>query len=406
VTKETTGFVVRGRRIGAGTLLVALVALTIVAALLTPERSSSAGELRSESTGPRGARIAYELAQRMGWSVRRREVPMDSSSAMTGVQVVIGPRDPLGSHEIHHLLENVRRGGGLLFSVDDNDIADSLGISLRLRGELLVGGRFNECPRATPFRRAATSLPPTMHEIVWRRPPPGPVTGLATAFTSNRAGADVVVGFPLGRGRVVAVSSPSIFANDVIRTCEWGADVPVARAYEYLGKLESRTMTFDEFHHGAGVHPGSVRAISMYLSRTGSGRFLATLLVAGLLLLLAAAPRPIVPHEPARIARRSPLEHADALGRAYADVDATRTVTARLVGGLRRRAGRVVPVSAAADDLAFLDGIAQRNPQLAPRVAQLRRGMRDAVEPTELIPIGEAVREIELALLSPPSTRS
>jgi hypothetical protein len=203
------------------------------------------------------------------------------------------------------------------------------------------------------------------------------------------------------------VSSSEVLRNEAVRSCDWGADVAAARAFEYVRpEGAAPVMEFDEFHHGYGVHGGSVSAVWGYLSRTASGRFLAQALLAGLVLLMAAAPRPVVPREPERVARRSPLEHADALGHAYADVKATRTAASRLVGGLRRRAGRTVPVDRAADDLGFLDAIVRRTPSLAPRVAVVRRAFMSTLSSRELVPVGEALIEIERVLLTSPPSKS
>jgi hypothetical protein len=189
-----------------------------------------------------------------------------------------------------------------------------------------------------------------------------------------------------------------------MRVCEWGADIAVARILEYMRPAgrPTPTIVFDEFHHGFGLHGGNFTAISRYLTGTGSGHFLAQALIAGLLLLLALAPRPLPPTDPVRIARRSPLDHADALGHAYADVGATRTVVHQLVSGVRRRAGRTVAAGAAADDNAFLDAVTVRDPSLGASVAVIRRGLRESIPSEELVAVGEALRAIEQQLLMPP----
>jgi hypothetical protein len=164
---------------------------------------------------------------------------------------------------------------------------------------------------------------------------------------------------------------------------------------------EAPRLVFDEFHHGYGSHQGSLHAVVAYLSSTGSGRFLAQALLAGLLLVLARAPRPIVPREPARIARRSPLEHVDALGHAYADVDATRTATARLVSGVRRRTGRL-GTRAGGDDATFLAGIRERFPSLAASVDVVSDALGRTVSARELVAVGTALTTIEQHLLTTP----
>ena len=98
----------------------------------------------------------------MGWHVLRRDTPVDSTGTSPTVQVVIAPEQPLGRHEVHHLLENVRRGGGLVFSLEDNEeIADSIGVAVRERGRLLMEPDDRSCAFARPPSGVAV-LPPTV----------------------------------------------------------------------------------------------------------------------------------------------------------------------------------------------------------------------------------------------------
>jgi hypothetical protein len=387
-------------------ILSVLAVLAVLAAILTPETQQQGGGLSSYSTGPDGASIAFELAQRMGWRVMRRETPFDSTSTMPTVEVVVGPRQALGRHEVHRLLENVRRGGGLVFTLGENDeFADSIGIAIRTQGRLLLAANDRSC-----FVRrrlgSAGSLPPTVHELVWRRPPPGPVRTLMRAGVGDDI-APVAIGFPFGRGRIAVIAGEEVFANETMRNCQWGADVLVARAWEYMrAGAGDQPLVFDEFHHGRGVHGGSVSAVTRYLSRTSSGRFFATLLAAGILLLFALAPRPIIPREPERIARRSPLEHADALGRAYSDVRATRTAALRLVGGLRRRIGRAVGAHRTADERAFLEAAARKYPSVTPHIALLQRALREQISPRELARLADAIEAVEAAVSASSSLRA
>lgn len=403
----TASVSVGSRRISTKTVLFALLGLAIATALLTPE-AATGGSLSSYSTSSGGAQIMYELAQRMGWQARRRETPMPDKAPLS-VQVVIGPEDVLGAHEIHRLLENVRRGGGLIVSADGRDgMTDSIGLLIRRRAAYMMAPP-NDCARSRAFDESSVgALPPNAHEIAWRRPPPGIVTTLATGFSGRRYGPSVAIGVLMGKGRIAVIGSEEMFTNEAMRTCRWGSDVPVARAIEFVQPADGmkQPIVFDEFHHGYGVHGGSMTAVWTFLSHTASGRFLAQALVAAMILLFAAAPRPIVPRDPERIARRSPLEHADALGHAYVDVKATRTATARLVGGLRRRAGRTVPVDRNADDLTFLDAVARRSPGLADRVSLVRRALTHALSVRDFIPVGEAIAGIERELLTSPPAKT
>ena len=124
----TTATAFRG--MSAVKLLAALAIVVVGVALLTPEEpGKSEGGRSSYSTGPGGVGMMFELAKRTGWRVERRLTPMDSVLRDTTVQVVIDPSVTLGVREVHRLLENVRSGGGLIFTIDAEEIAESLGVA-------------------------------------------------------------------------------------------------------------------------------------------------------------------------------------------------------------------------------------------------------------------------------------
>jgi hypothetical protein len=403
VTAPSAGTPPRGGN--AAKVLAALGAVVIAVALFTPEPpGKSEGGRSSYSTGPGGVRIVYELAQRMGWRAERRIAPLDSTARDTAVQAVIDPGLALGAHEVHRLFENVRRGGSLIVTVDGADeITDSLGIDLGPSGRILEGYNDPQCRDHASFRsRAFLTIPPEIRGIVWKTRPAGLTTVVHGRLTDGND-LPVAQGFPLGRGRVVVVSQSAIFSNDAVRVCEWAADLAVARILEYVKPASGgQRLVFDEYHHGFGVHSSTVGAIWRYVSSTSSGHFLAQMLLAGAIVLLALGPRPLPPTDPVREPRRSPLEHADALAHAYADVDATRTATERLVYGLRRRAGRTVPVPSGSSDAIFLDAVARRNASLVPSVRTVERALRETIPDDELNQVGDAIRDIERQLLLPP----
>ena len=389
----------------AATLLAVLGAVVIGVALLTPEApGSSEGGRSSYSTAPGGVGIAYELAQRTGWKVERRLAPLDSAEFPPSVQVVIDPHLALGAHEVHRLFENVRRGGALIVSLDGADeITDSLDVDMGAPGRILEGYNDPQCPEHLSFRsRALLAIPPEVRGLVWKTKPAG-LTTIVHGQLRDRADLSVAEGFPLGKGRVVIVSQSAIFSNDAVRVCEWAADLAVARIFEYVkGSSRGQPLMFDEYHHGFGVHSSTTTAIWKYLSTTASGHFLAQLALAGFVVLLAFVPRPLPPVDPVRVPRRSPLEHADALAHAYADVDATRTATERLVYGLRRRVGRTIAVPPGASDAVFLDAVAERETSLSLSVQTVQAALKEAIPVSDLNDVGDAIRTIERQLLLPP----
>jgi hypothetical protein len=396
-----------GRRLRPAMVLTALAVVAVVVALLTPEAAdNSGGQLSSYSVAPGGARLSFELAKRLGWSVQRRLTPLDSGVDPGTVHAVIAPSSDLGAKEIHRLLNDVRAGAGLIIAVDDQDaIIDSLGLRIGVEPRWFGDPLDPRC-RNSPIEGAFV-LPPSVRRLAWRRPAPGPTTLLAE--TDRRFGnLPIALGVHVGRGRVAVVGSADLFRNSAVETCQWGADLIVARAFEFVRpSMTARpTMLFDEYHHGFGTHPGSMTAVARYLARTSSGHVFLQALLAGLVLLLAYAPRPIVPRDPERIARRSPIEHADALGRAYEDVDATRTATAHLVWGLRRRVGRMVGVASGVSDDAFLDAVGRRHSELQASADVVSKALRGPIADREFVAVGDALIEIERHLTSSPVTRS
>ena len=397
-----------GREIDATTILAVLLMVTLVAALITPQNSDD-GDTSSYSASLTGSRMAYDLAQRMGWRTTRRTTTLDSVPSRA-VQVVVGPRTALGATEVHRLLENVRSGGGLIFdAVSAEEIADSVGILVRRSRVFLVGGEEPGCKRAgTTFAQGMQMVgAPSVSQLAWKRPPPGKMRKISIPGGSN-VPLDVGIAFSLGAGRVAALGSPAFIQNYALRTCAWRIDVGYVRALESVwpANTDHPHLEFDDFHHGRGAHGGSIEAAWRYLAHTSSGRFLAQVVLAALALLLASAPRPIVPHDAERVPRRSPLEHADALAHAYSDVRATRTAASRLVSGLRRRAGRTVQTARSADDDAFLAAVALRSPSTADSVAIVRRALAEPMPNREFTAVAAAVLEIERQLTLPSPSRT
>ena len=115
-------------------------------------------------------------------------------------------------------------------------------------------------------------------------------------------------------------------------------------------------------------------------------------------LLERIAPRPVPPQEIERIERRDPLEQVDALAHAYEQVRATRTITARLLRGLRWRVERGGAGARARPDDEFLDAAVARAPALDPDVALVRRALLETIADRDLPAVGAALRRIEHTL--------
>ncbi|HXD22768.1 MAG TPA: DUF4350 domain-containing protein [Gemmatimonadaceae bacterium] len=370
--------------------------------------------LSAFSTAPMGARMFYEMAQRFGWDADRRKTP-DVVPDTTTITAELDPPVPLRPADVHALLDGVRAGGALLVMLGDGSalLADSLHLRpgdgrLRVKHQAAESEGCADDKPSFVSSRFITTIWPGDQVTLRIIQSHGPLPASATMFVAldTVAGTDhgrprhAAIGFPFGRGRIVAGADPDLLRNDAVRNCLYGLDVAAMDMLAYLGQDGRRThLVFDEYHQGYGDQRGTMGAIAAYLAGTPSGRTLAQLLAAGLVLLLAAAPRLIPPRDPGRIERRSPLEHVDALGRAYAQVNATRSATARLVRGVRRRVGGgALRADTDVSDDAFLDRAARDAPRLAPDVALIRRALREGVTRREFAAVGVALEQLELSL--------
>ncbi|MFL5605641.1 MAG: DUF4350 domain-containing protein [Gemmatimonadaceae bacterium] len=392
-------------------------ALVVIIALLTPQAESGrAGDSRLSShlAGALGARLLYETADRLGWRVSQR----DEEAAPTRgdgrtIHAVLAPPLPVTPEEAHAYLEAVRAGDGLLFALDErNALADSLGVSHSAGGGTLlpIEADAASCPRGTDL------IPPLwldgkvhLWSLRWKRDAPRNRIVFGTATTDlpapQQGGGEVAAGFPLGRGRVVVVSDPDLLRNDVIRRCVWATDVRAVRMLEWLrdgGDAPRTVLVFDEYHQGFG-HVGSMIGTTRdFLVQHPLGRTLLQIALAALVLLLAVGPRPIPPVDVLRVERRDPLEQIDALAHAYEQVHATRTMTARLLRGVRSRVERTWSDTRARPDEEFLADALSRAPTLAPDVELVRRAL-DAPLPDRTLPeLGAALRRIEQVLTTTP----
>lgn len=429
-------------------ILGGVLGLIALAALLTPELiGGRTGDprLTTFSAQAQGARLLYELASRLGWRVARWTTgPTIVSDAHT-VVAVLDPVQPVSAIEAHDILQHVRAGGGLLYVMNGGaPLDDSLHVKRNLLGgtyEATAAGTA-EVPRpsipadslrARHFDSGVRTASSTAEEesdarvecvnvpsnggalpmwfdqrvqlsqLRWarRRPPDAVIFARATDRQSHdsslgRSG-PAAAGFSLGSGRVVVLADADLLRNDVLRVCRWGLDVVAVRMLDYLatGGTRRDRLVFDEYHQGFGAHPGTLRAIIVYLSRAASGHVLLQLLLGGLVLLAALGPRALPPHDAERVERRSPLEHVGALAQAYARVGATRTATARLLRGVRRR----IEPKAVVSDEDFLQ-IAGASSERAADVALIRHALAVPVSRREFAAVGGALGHLEESLLA------
>jgi hypothetical protein len=407
-------------------VLPGVAGLAFLAALFSPvQRTPRSGDprLSTLSTAPLGVSLAHDLALRLGWRVERQmRAGMPSDSA--AILAILNPAIPLRVTEVHALLTHVRNGGAaiVVLSPGGSPLSDSLKIragpagsavpvepdSLRCdergRGRAFMHLWYGATPQLLSLERFGAA-PTELETFVWTTPSFPSITSPPRRPAMS--------GYRYGAGRLVLASDPDLFRNDALRDCEPGFDVALVRALEFLrdggpSSAPRDLVVFDEYHQGHGAHPGTLRAAALYLRDHPSGRLLAQLAVAGIVLLLALAPRTVAPREDTRLERRSPVEQVDALARAYERVGATRTAAARLVRGLRRRTeqqrrgpglgGSHRNTAPGDDEDTWLARVAARFPRLDDDVTLARLALARSLPTRTFATLGPALHRIETTL--------
>jgi hypothetical protein len=391
-------------------LLMLLVVLTAIFVKTPVTGREGDPRLLSTSTDPLGAALFFNLAKRLGYTAQRATSP-DQVLPRGAIVTELDPVDELTPPQVHRLLDHVRAGGALfaVLGTSTRALSDSIHVSVDPLGRQIESrlGDARTCTKAAEFTRTGlwfgtpTLLGLKVRDSLNSAQRTFIFVGAASLKGSAYAPRPAMIGIPLGAGRIVVASDPDVLRNDALRNCSYGLDVAAVAALRYLtdgGAVPRRTVIFDDSHLKKPVSTGPLSVVRSYLVRTASGRFVFQLCGAGLLLLLATAPRVLSPRDDARIERRSPLEHVDALARAYGQVGATRTGAMRLVRGLERRVGATSRGTGQPADEHFLTRIAESTPSVASDVAVVRHALGHTVNTKEFVEVGRAIGRIEQAL--------
>lgn len=333
-----------GRRDTA--LVVVLVLILVALAALAGARGGGGdqdGDPRASTyiRSPGGLAALYWTFQELRLPVARRTDPLTQSDSIRGTLAIVGAPDTPTDTEMGEVNEHLRRGGTLLFVSSAYDFGGAPYDSLGLRPVWLDG----VSPWGEESRTAVPTRPHRWTEGVRS------VRGFRRAFSDTSAvlrrpgtetllavdGKPVAVTFPVGRGRVIALSDPRPLTNGRLR--ESGAARLVVRAVAEAGD----TLFFDEYHQGFTGNGSLQRGTLSMIRRFVSGALAVQLLIVAALLMLVGARRFGAPHPPPPARRRSPLEHVEALAGAYRQAGARRTVRRLLMAGMARRLGRRVP---------------------------------------------------------------
>lgn len=344
-------------------ILSVVAVLLILFIIFAPQEPSDVGTMYSSyAAGAGGTRALYEVLGKVGFTVERNEKPLNSEPDTTSTYVLINPAQPLTVLEQAALLNAVRHGAILVFTIDDDALADSLGFEavsptggFYTMSRMVVAGenppeQTNQDPRAVfqtafPITAVVASRQRNDNQtFLWLRPE----KNSKGARLDSAQQSALVIGHRVGSGYAIGIAPASIVMNQSVR--EPRVAIAIVRGIQFasvtLGaQSRSDKVVFDEYHHGFGTHADMVAAVEHALIGTTLGRMTVELIVAALVLLLAYAVRPLAPVAVSPVSRRSPLEHVGALAYAYSQVNAHALGSNRLVRGLRRRHSLGIPRS-------------------------------------------------------------
>ena len=420
----------RARR-GTFITLAVIVALVTLVVLLTPVSDNSFDtRLTVTKYGPGNARLAADLARRLGWDVRTEPTAIGETIDTTAIYAVFAGPTPMTSVQRAALLRGVRDGAGLLVAPASNgafSLLDSLGLHVGRPG-VVTTTPLGRCAAETdPLAtlRARTSMLTFDTATAKDRKSSTPVvpypqharalltSDVRVARDDDDASVDTsrtpagltiheqrpsIVAFPLGRGRVVAMADPDLLRTDQLRNCAMGSALSMVRSLEYLSDGRQRRVIFTEYYQ-VEAKDGAGTVVWEWLQFSAPGRAVLTLMAAGLLWLMALGRRTLAPVYRVREERRSALEHVDALATAWQAVRGTRTVARMLARGIRRRhaAGRWRTL----DDVAFLAALAERHPAIADDAARLTHAIDAPASPSDLPALRQAAAHIDAECLAP-----
>ncbi len=368
-------------------VLSAIAILLVLFIIFAPQQSTDPGAMySSHGTGAGGTRAVYDVLKRLGFTVERNEKPLFAEPDSNLTYVLFNPTQPLTATERSHLLAAVRRGTVLVFTMDDDALADSLGFQIAtptdgfypLSRTTVAGGNppppTVQDPRAV-FQAAfpisvtvASTSKGSSETFLWLEPSKGSKTAQLDSAHQDA----LVIGHRIGRGYAIAVAPAQIVINQAVH--EPRPAIALVRAIQFAMASTnqhpgSNKVVFDEYHHGFGTHADMVAAIERGLTQTPLGRVTLQLVAAALILLLAFAVRPLAPISVPPVSRRSPLEHVGALAYAYSQVNAKALGARRLIHGLRRRHPFGLPRSL--PDTEYMSAIRTRIPAVATDVDEV-----------------------------------
>ena len=221
---------------GKGGWLVLAVVFAVASALILAQSGSSqdSPEHSTSSDGPSGTSALSQYAAALGHPVNYLELTF-SLPDPPGTLFVFNP-SAFSSRETSTLDRWVRSGGTLIYADDGLDTQLALAFSLH-RGNPVPA----EGTAATPALPGVSHVSDDSVAEPYR-----PTADQAILIRYAAGAATLAIEEKLGQGRVIALGAPEFICNRWLEVADNG------RLAADLISMTPGTVSFDEFHHGAG----------------------------------------------------------------------------------------------------------------------------------------------------------
>lgn len=287
--------------------LGALLFLTVHGLVALESRELNKGDERrtTYSAAAGGYKALYLWLGEMGLPVKRWERTLEDLPVATSVLMMVEPELGPSKREVKSLEEWIARGGTfLLIGRQASLFWSDLGFVLEPVFDMQHWDDKEEPLRFQPgpYTRGIRTLNHTDHPRLSSSRPQGIV------HVRSAVGGLLVV-LEVGKGRVIGLTDPSLFANESLRD----GDHARLAINLVVAHLDSGELLIDEYHHGYG------RATSVLEHLFGSRALIPLLQVVYILFVLWVGkgrrfgpPRPILQEE-----RSSSLEYVRAMSQLY-----------------------------------------------------------------------------------------
>jgi hypothetical protein len=293
---------------GLGIVTLAVIGVLVGGGIMRPASEELPFIRTSRSTNVDGVRVWFELLGRLGYQVRRSEVPLsDDALQDADVLLLLDPIRRVQPAELRSVKGWLNQGGVLITTAGALSVVEQT-VSIPERGNAQEG-----FSTVGPGDRPTGPLSRNVDA-----PPDLPAIRSSYAEWIARAGDDArllygwrgephMVAVPAGEGEVIVASDSAFLSNGSIGDADYA--VLAANLARYAeARAGGNRLVFNEYHFGFGARETSWTLMHGVLARTSAGWSVLACAAAGMLYLLYGGRRFGTRRDPEPRTRRSRME--------------------------------------------------------------------------------------------------